>query len=138
MRVAPAILAIAVFGGAAGSATAQGVTKRPQPPAPQTVEIRGEVPTPQVVTVRPRQIPDYSRGILVPSLYDRHFWPAILAPYRIVPPLPSDATHRPPGVAEDSVMMSDSVTGPRPGAPAPPPAASTAVPTATPNAPRER
>jgi hypothetical protein len=69
-----------------------------------TVEIRGEVPTPQVVTVRPRQVPVYSRGILVPAFYDRHFWGAILEPYRIVPPLPSDTSHRPPMAAADSTM----------------------------------
>jgi hypothetical protein len=70
--------------------------------AATTVEIRGEVPTPQVVTVRPRQVPTYSRGILVPAFYDRHFWGAILEPYRIVPPLPSDTSHRPPMAAGDT------------------------------------
>lgn len=70
--------------------------------AATTVEIRGEVPTPQVVTVRPRQVPAYTRGILVPAFYDRHFWGAILEPYRIVPPLPSDTSHRPPMATGDT------------------------------------
>jgi hypothetical protein len=80
------------------SSAQQGNNKK----AATTVEIRGEVPTPQVVTVRPRQVPVYSRGILVPAFYDRHFWGAILEPYRIVPPLPSDTAHRPPMAAGDT------------------------------------
>ena len=86
------------------SAQAQ-ATKKKKPPAEggaQTVEIRGQVPTPQVVTVRPRAVPDYSRGVLVPAFYDQHFWPSILAPYRVVPTLPSESAHRPPEAAPDT------------------------------------
>ena len=37
---------------------------RAQPPRRQeTIEIRGQVPTPQVVTVRPREAPAYSRRV---------------------------------------------------------------------------
>ena len=39
------------------------------------IEIRGQVPTPQVVTVRPREVPAYSRQVLVPNFYDHDFWP---------------------------------------------------------------
>jgi hypothetical protein len=70
--------------------------KKPATPAAQTVEIRGQVPTPQVVTVRPREEPEYARGVLVPAFYDRHFWVPILAPYRVVPTLPSESAPRPP------------------------------------------
>lgn len=90
------------------SASAQ-VTKKKRPPAEggaQTVEIRGQVPTPQVVTVRPRAVPDYSRGVLVPAFYDQHFWPSILAPYRVVPTLPSESAHRPPEAAPDTAAAS--------------------------------
>jgi hypothetical protein len=84
--------------------------KKAAKPAPegasQTVEIRGQVPTPQVVTVRPRAVPDYSRGVLVPAFYDQHFWPSILAPYRVVPTLPTESTHRPPEAAPDSAAGS--------------------------------
>jgi hypothetical protein len=84
--------------------------KRPAKPAAegaaQTVEIRGQVPTPQVVTVRPRAVPDYSRGVLVPAFYDQHFWPSILAPYRVVPTLPSESNHRPPEAAPDTAVAS--------------------------------
>jgi hypothetical protein len=91
----------ALFAVAPSMASAQQGNKRQ---AATTVEIRGEVPTPQVVTVRPRQVPAYSRGILVPAFYDRHFWGAILEPYRIVPPLPSDTAHRPPMAAGDTTQ----------------------------------
>jgi hypothetical protein len=92
----------------ATNASAQ-VTKKKRPPAvaaAQTVEIRGQVPTPQVVTVRPRAVPDYSRGVLVPAFYDQHFWPSILAPYRVVPTLPSESAHRPPEAAPDTAAAS--------------------------------
>jgi hypothetical protein len=92
----------------ATNASAQ-VTKKKRPPAvaaAQTVEIRGQVPTPQVVTVRPRAVPDYSRGVLVPAFYDQHFWPSILAPYRVVPTLPSESAHRPPEAAPDTAAVS--------------------------------
>ena len=50
-----------------------------------TIEIRGQVPTPQVVTVRPREVPTYSRQVLVPEFYDRDFWQAILPAYQLIP-----------------------------------------------------
>lgn len=50
----------------------------------QAIEIRGQVPTPQVVTVRPREVPAYSRQVLVPNFYDHDFWPAILPGYQLV------------------------------------------------------
>lgn len=51
---------------------------------PGTIEIRGQVPTPQVVTVRPREIPRYSRQVLVPAFYDRTFRPSALPAYQLV------------------------------------------------------
>ena len=56
-------------------------------PTPRTapIEIRGQVPTPQVVTVRPRETPEFSRQVLVPNFYDRRFWPVILPGYALVP-----------------------------------------------------
>jgi hypothetical protein len=102
------VLATVIF---STDASAQ-VTKKKKPQAEgaaaQTVEIRGQVPTPQVVTVRPRAIPDYSRGVLVPAFYDQHFWPSILAPYRVVPTLPTESAHRPPDVAPDTAAASPS------------------------------
>ena len=63
------------------AASAQQPTRRRQP----VVEIRGQVPTPQVVTVRPREMPAYSRQVISPNFYDRNFWPTILPGYSLVP-----------------------------------------------------
>ena len=63
----------------------QDSTKRPVRSRQQPIEIRGQVPTPQVVTVRPREVPTYSRQVLYPRFYDHDFWPAILPAYQIVP-----------------------------------------------------
>ena len=49
-----------------------------------TIEIRGTVPTPQVVTVRPREVPAYSRQVLVPRFYDHDFWPEIQEGYALM------------------------------------------------------
>lgn len=57
-------------------------TRRRQP----TIEIHGTVPTPQVVTVRPREVPSYSRQVLVPRFYDHDFWPEIQEGYAILAP----------------------------------------------------
>ena len=61
------------------TASKQPVKRRQQP-----IEIRGQVPTPQVVTVRPREVPTYSRQVLYPRFYDHDFWPSILPAYTIV------------------------------------------------------
>ena len=50
----------------------------------QTIEIRGQVPTPQVVTVRPREVPAYSRQVISPNFFDRDFWPSIVPAYQMV------------------------------------------------------
>jgi hypothetical protein len=102
-----------------------------QTPRRQTIEIRGQVPTPQVVTVRPRETPVVSRQVLVPDFFDRSFWPVILPGYQIVsreslagsdtipaPPAPGTA----PGGARPAPVITPSAQ-PRAGAPvAPPPA----------------
>jgi hypothetical protein len=62
-----------------GQNTKQPVKRRQQP-----IEIRGQVPTPQVVTVRPREVPTYSRQVLYPRFYDHDFWPSILPAYQLV------------------------------------------------------
>lgn len=67
---------------AAAPAALEAQTPRRQAP----IEIRGQVPTPQVVTVRPREVPAYSRQVLVPNFYDHDFWPSILPGYQIVQP----------------------------------------------------
>ena len=66
---------------ASASAQAQQPTRRRQAP----IEIRGQVPTPQVVTVRPRAMPAYSRQVLVPRFFNHDFWPDIQLGYQLVP-----------------------------------------------------
>jgi hypothetical protein len=91
--------------------TPQRSPTRTQPPRRQeTIEIRGQVPTPQVVTVRPREAPAYSRRVLVPAFLDRDFWPSILPPLQIVSAPatpPTDSTAR---------VMPDSASRAQPGA----------------------
>ena len=84
-------------------ALAEGQQRRRQEP----ITIRGQVPTPQVVTVRPREVPTYQRNILVPNFYDRDFWAVILPAYLVVPermvtgeaPLQTAADSATPGAA---------------------------------------
>ena len=71
---------VAVLTVGATTMDAQQPTRRRQ----QTIEIRGVVPTPQVVTVRPRSAPDYSRQVLVPRFYDHDFWPDIQEGYAVM------------------------------------------------------
>lgn len=63
---------------------AQNTTNPPVKRRQAPIEIRGQVPTPQVVTVRPREVPTYSRQVLYPRFYDHDFWPAILPAYQVV------------------------------------------------------
>ena len=44
--------------------------KGPPPKKGQAIEIRGQVPTPQVVTVRPREVPTYDRQLLSSAFYN--------------------------------------------------------------------
>jgi hypothetical protein len=73
--------AVALLAALPGEASAQ---RRRPTPRTTPIEIRGQVPTPQVVTVRPRETPEFSRQVLVPNFYDRRFWPAILPGYSLV------------------------------------------------------
>ena len=50
---------------------AQATTPATAPTAPKvrrTVEIRAQAPAPEVITVRPREVPPYTRRLLVPAL----------------------------------------------------------------------
>lgn len=80
------IVALVLCGAAAIPIAAHGqqTTKPPVKRRQAPIEIRGQVPTPQVVTVRPREVPAYSRQVLVPNFYDHDFWPSILPGYRLV------------------------------------------------------
>ncbi len=58
--------------------------QRPPRTSGAAIVIRGTVPTPQVVTVRPREEPKYSRQVLVPQFYNRSFLSDILPGYQLV------------------------------------------------------
>lgn len=67
-RVGCGVLMGVVMIGAASTLSAQ--QKGPPPKKGQAIEIRGQVPTPQVVTVRPREVPTYDRQLLAPAFYN--------------------------------------------------------------------
>lgn len=77
-------LAGAMLVAAPASAAAQQRGGKPARGA-QTIVIRGQVPTPQVVTVRPRDVPTYSRRVLGADLGGHSFWPSITPGYQLVP-----------------------------------------------------
>jgi hypothetical protein len=66
----------------AASAAAQDPPRRT---GDRTIEIRGQVPTPQVVTVRPREAPQFDRNVLVPDFYNRDFLGLATVGYQLVP-----------------------------------------------------
>ena len=110
-------------------ASLEAQTPRRQAP----IEIRGQVPTPQVGTVRPREVPAYRRPVLVPNFYDHDFWPSILPGYQIVQPrtvtgrMPGDTATAPatvPGAAP-AVQGDTTRTVPPASPPATPPAGGT-------------
>ena len=76
-----------LLGAVAGALLLPAVSGAQQPTRRRvgSIEIRGQVPTPQVVTVRPREVPAYSRQVISPNFYDRNFWPSILPGYQLVP-----------------------------------------------------
>ena len=120
--VVRAVVAIAIAAVCGVHVRALGA-QQPTPPPPQrtqpprrgeAIEIRGQVPTPQVVTVRPREAPAYSRRVLVPAYFDHNFWPSILPPLQIITPASasrSDTTGR---------AAADSAGAARPPTPRPP------------------
>lgn len=67
VRVGCGVLVSGALLVAAARADAQ--QKGPPPKKGQAIEIRGQVPTPQVVTVRPREVPTYDRQLLTPAFY---------------------------------------------------------------------
>ena len=107
--IAAAVAAGAVLAVSAVPAQAQ---RRP-PRRTQAIEIRGQVPTPQVVTVRPREVPAFDRQVLVPSFYDHTFWPLILPGYAVVPR--SEVAGQ--GAADSLLAPSVAGAGAGPGAP---------------------
>ena len=99
----------------------------------QSIEIVGQVPTPQVVTVRPREMPQYDRRVLVPTFYDHDFWQSILPGYLLVRQRTITGT-----VPGDSITVRRDTTGAVPPTGAqptvtpPPPTGATPPPAAPP------
>jgi hypothetical protein len=97
---------------AASGIDAQQPTRRP---SSRTIEIRGQVPTPQVVTVRPREAPQFDRNVLVPDFYNPDFLGLATLGYQLVPR--STIT----GSQTDTVLLAERrVTPPAVGVIAPP------------------
>lgn len=96
--------AVLITVGLALDSTTASAQRRP-PRRQATIEIRGTVPTPQVVTVRPREVPAYSRQVLVPRFYDHDFWPEIQEGYAIM-------SNRMVTPADSLVLAADSVGTP--------------------------
>ncbi|NUQ21125.1 MAG: hypothetical protein HOQ09_09210 [Gemmatimonadaceae bacterium] len=74
------VCAIALCTVAVADAGAQAKTARPKKDdAPRTIEIHGQLPTPQVVTVRPRAQAEFDRQFMA-TYFSRHFDHALDAP----------------------------------------------------------
>ncbi|MEA3244762.1 MAG: hypothetical protein U9Q74_01270 [Gemmatimonadota bacterium] len=108
LRAGPLAVAAAVvlLGGAAAPARAQGQAQPPrrdsttQQGRRRAIDIRATAPAPEVVTIRPREIPAFGRALLVPAV--------------LQPPAGGD---QPPATV---VIFPGSLPVPRPAAPAPP------------------
>lgn len=126
--LAAAVASVALF---------PGVTEAQRAPRrQQSIEIIGQVPTPQVVTVRPREVPAYDRRVLVPTFYDHDFWQSILPGYLVVRErmitgtVGDSATARrdsmtPAPMTPPSGTVTPPPAGSPPPAPPPPPSATT-------------
>lgn len=78
-------LSLCVGGALALAATGSAAQRTPRQPSSRTIEIRGQVPTPQVVTVRPREAPQFDRNVLVPDFYNPDFLALATVGYQLVP-----------------------------------------------------
>jgi hypothetical protein len=107
---------------------AVGAQQTPRRQAP--IEIRGTVPTPQVVTVRPREVPTYDRRVLVPTFYDHDFWQSILPGYLVVRQRMITG-----GVPGDSLIVRRDTTAAPARTPAQPPPAASPPPPSPPATP---
>jgi hypothetical protein len=89
--------------------------KGPPPKRGQAIEIRGQVPTPQVVTVRPREVPAYDRQILSPAFYDGTGMSASAGGVQMVPESQVRGTTAldtiPAGIAREGGVPAPAATG---------------------------
>jgi hypothetical protein len=78
-------VSLGVIAGLALAASVSEAQQPPRRPPSRTIEIRGQVPTPQVVTVRPREAPQFDRNVLVPDFYNPDFLGLATVGYQLVP-----------------------------------------------------
>lgn len=102
-RITFSLASVAALAVVASTAAAQDPPRRT---GNRTIEIRGQVPTPQVVTVRPREAPQFDRNVLVPDFYNRDFLGLATVGYQLIPR--STIT----GGQRDTVLMADRDTPP--------------------------
>ena len=111
VRFAIAACALALGAAAQLPAQRQAAPPKKPPKAGQTIVIHGQVPTPQVVTVRPREVPVYDRQVLGAENGSTSFWPAAMPGYRLLSR--SEVTGKSP---TDSAAPSVAAGGAAPGA----------------------
>ena len=127
------IATVAIVGLVPAAADAQRTPRRQE-----SIQIVGQVPTPQVVTVRPREMPQYDRRVLVPTFYDHSFWPSILPGYLVVRqrlitgtvPIDSTAARRDSVQTVPPAGAQPTTTTPPPAGSPPPPSGATPLPPA--------
>ncbi|NUO64678.1 MAG: hypothetical protein HOQ11_13430 [Gemmatimonadaceae bacterium] len=81
-RILPAAGAL-LLGCVLLAARAEAQSDSPTTGAPRrrgVIAIVGQLPTPQVTTIRPRALPDYDRSVLSPGFFDRHFDAMLTSP----------------------------------------------------------
>jgi hypothetical protein len=81
------VLALVLAGAPFARAQAQQTPAKKPTVTGQTIEIRGQAPTPQVVTVRPREVPAYTPAGLPSTMMasGSRAWPSMTAGYAITP-----------------------------------------------------
>lgn len=90
LRLRPSALAVscglaaAIAAGATTAAAQQQAAPAKPPRAGQTIVIHGQVPTPQVVTVRPREVPAYDRQALGAAAERGSFWSSAMPGYELL------------------------------------------------------
>lgn len=118
VRIAAVSAAALVAGLSQAAAQQQTAPPKKPPKAGQTIIIRGQVPTPQVVTVRPREVPVYDRQVLGAANRIGSFWSSAMPGYRILSRSQITGTAR-----SDSAAAAVAAGGGIPGAPGAQPAA---------------
>ncbi len=79
------LVVLTLLAAAGAPARAQGQPPPEKKKPGQAIEIRGQAPTPQVVTVRPREVPTYEPAALPNAVMASGAWPAVSSPYAIAP-----------------------------------------------------